>query len=133
MLIFKDITIEEQLLSYIDENGLQNKINEQGMFFGAFDDAQLFGVCEVFIPDKKAYLGVVHVKDEYSGQGMDDALVRSLFNKLELRGLKYIYSYSKGPLLDSLGFEESEEGYRCDLEELFRKGCSCCGGSHHEG
>ncbi len=132
MLVFKDIRDEEQLGKYLLENGLEPKTLRDGIFFGGFEDDKLFGICEAYLSDDGVFLGNWHVDDSHSGQGMEEAILRSLFNKLELNQIEYIYSKDKHSLLDRIGFQNSPEGYRLDLKKLFNGGCSCCGGGAHE-
>jgi N-acetylglutamate synthase-like GNAT family acetyltransferase len=132
MLVFKDITDEKLVLNYIYQKNLTDKVNSDGMYFGAFEDELLFGMCEAYMSSKGVTIGFVHVLPEYQNQGMEDTLLKSLFNKLELRGIKYVYSILKSELLDQLGFKDNEDGYKCDIEAMFSKGCSCCGSDHHE-
>lgn len=132
MLVFKDITDEKLFLNYIDQNNLTDNANREGMYFGAFEDDLLFGMCEAYMSNKGVTIGFVHLLPEYQNQGMEDALLKSLFNKLELRGISYIYSNLNSELLDQLGFKDSGDGYKCDIEAMFSQGCSCCGSDHHE-
>ena len=48
MLVFKDITDEKLFLNYIDQNNLTDNANREGMYFGAFEDDLLFGMCEAY-------------------------------------------------------------------------------------
>lgn len=132
MLVFKDIRDEDQLGKYLLENGLEPKTLRNSIFFGGFEDDKLFGICEAYLSDDGVFLGNWHVDDPHSGQGMEEAILRSLFNKLELNQIEYIYSKDKHSLLDMIGFQNSPEGYRLDLKKLFNGGCSCCGGGAHE-
>ncbi|MDY0255761.1 hypothetical protein [Gudongella oleilytica] len=132
MLVFKDIRDEDQLGKYLLENGLEPKALRDSTFFGGFEDEKLFGICEAYLSDDGVFLGNWHVDGSHSGQGMEEAILRSLFNKLELNQIDYIYSKDKHNLLDRIGFRDSPEGYRLDLKKLFDGGCSCCGGEVHE-
>lgn len=132
MLVFKDITDERLVLNYIGQNNLSYKTNRDGMYFGAFEDELLFGLCEAYMSNRGVSVGFVHVLPEYQNKGMEDALLKSLFNKLELRGIKYVFSNLNNELLDQLGFKDDDDGYKCDIEAMFNKGCSCCRSDHHE-
>lgn len=132
MLVFKDIKNEEQLLNYLTENGLEDKESRDGIFFGGFEDEKLFGIAEAYLDNEKVYLGMTHVIEAYLGQGMEEAIIRSLLNKLELKHIKFVYSFEQSALLDKIGFIERDEGYGIDLVKLFNSSCSCCGGESHE-
>lgn len=132
MLVFKDIRDKEQLNKYLLENGLEPNTFHDSIYFGGFEDDKLFGICEAFLTDKGVFLGDWHVDSSHSGQGLEEAILRSLFNKLELNQIDYIFSREKHNILDKVGFQDSPEGYRLDLKRLFNSGCSCCGGEAHE-
>lgn len=132
MLVFKDIKDKEQLNKYLLENGMEPKALHDSIYFGGFEDDKLFGVCEAYLSDEGVFLGDCHVLKDHSNQGMEEAILRSLFNKLELNQIDYIYSKDTSDLLKKIGFKDCPEGYRLDLKRLFNGGCSCCGGEAHE-
>lgn len=132
MLVFKDIKNEDELLDYLSENGLGLLEFNNGIFFGGYEDDKLFGIAEAYLKNDRVFLGVNHIVEDHSGQGMEEAILRSLFNKLELNNIDFIYCDTKSALLDKIGFEERSEGYLLDLKKLFDSGCSCCGGEAHE-
>lgn len=132
MLVFKDIKDAALLSKYLLENGLEPRTLQDRIFFGGFEEDKLFGVCEAYLSDGGVFLGDYMVDNSHSGLGMEEAILKSLFNKLELNQVHYIYSKDKNDLLNKIGFKDSPEGYRLDLKKLFNGGCSCCGGETHE-
>lgn len=128
MLVFKDVSNENELLEFLDQNNIVDIVHENGLFFGGYEDEKLFGIAEAYYDEGKLFLGVIKVSPLFENQRMEEAIMRSLLNKLELNGNHYIYSWENEALHKSVNFEEDGKFYRCDLKALFNKGCSCCGG-----
>lgn len=131
MMVFKDIIDMESIDIYIKDNNLGELFFRDGLFFGGFQDDLLFGLCQVNFTENGISMGMIHITKEFRGQGLGNAMVRSLFNKLDLNGIKFVYSQSAHPYLEKLGFKFYDRIYGCNLEELFNKGCSCCGVEDH--
>lgn len=130
MLVFKDVSNLDIINEYIEKNKLEELYFQDGLFFGGFEDDRLFGLCQVNFDEKGIAMGMIHVIEDYRGQGFGNAMVRSLFNKLDLNGIRFVYSPSANKYLDKLGFKFHGNVYGCDLKEMFNGGCSCCGEDH---
>lgn len=132
MLSFKDVSDIDMIKRFLDKNDIRDSFSPKGLYFGAFDDGSLFGATQVVLEDGKAYIQFVFIDQEYRGQGLGNAMVRSLLNKLEMNGFKMVYSKMDNEYLERIGFMIDQGEYYCDLEKLFSGGCSCCIGDHHE-
>lgn len=130
MLVFKDVSDMIVINKYIADNKLEELYFEDGLFFGALEDDHLFGLCQVNFDEKGIAMGMIYISESHRGNGYGNAMVRSLFNKLEINGINFIYSPSTNPYLDKLGFRFHGEDYGCNLNELFSGSCSCCGDDH---
>jgi ribosomal protein S18 acetylase RimI-like enzyme len=126
MLNFKDVADIDTIKSFLTKNRIKESFSPKGLYFGAFDDGKLFGTTQIVLEDGKAYIQFIFIDEDYRGQGLGNAMVRSLLNKLELNGFKMVYSKVE------IGFSLDQGEYYCNLEDLFSGGCSCCIGDHHD-
>ncbi|MCR3955752.1 MAG: GNAT family N-acetyltransferase [Gudongella sp.] len=132
MLSFKDVSDIDMIKRFLNKNSIWERFSPKGLFFGAFDDGKLFGTTQIVLEDGKAYIQFVFIDKEYRGQGLGNAMVRSLFNKLEMNGFNMVYSKIEDEYLEKIGFSMDQGEYYCNLEDLFSGGCSCCIGDHHD-
>jgi ribosomal protein S18 acetylase RimI-like enzyme len=132
MLSFKDVADIDTIKSFLTKNRIKESFSPKGLYFGAFDDGKLFGTTQIVLEDGKAYIQFIFIDEDYRGQGLGNAMVRSLLNKLELNGFKMVYSKVENEYLKKIGFSLDQGEYYCNLEEMFSGGCSCCIGDHHD-
>lgn len=131
MLSFKDVSDIDMIREFLQKNGIGDNFSQKGLFFGGFDDGKLFGTSQIVLEDGKAYIQYVFIDQEYRGQGLGNAMVRSLMNKLEMNGFGMVYCKVENEYLEKVGFTMDQGEYYCNLEDLFSGGCSCCSGDHH--
>lgn len=132
MLSFKDVSDIDMIKKFLHKNDIWDRFSSKGLYFGAFNDGVLFGTTQIVLEDGKAYVQYIYLDEEYRGQGLGNAMVRSLLNKLELNGFHMVYSKIENDYLEKIGFSMDQGEYYCDLKKMFSGGCSCCIDKHHE-
>ena len=80
MLSFKDISDIDMIKKFLEKNSIKESFSPKGLFFGAFDDGNLFGTTQIVLEDGKAYIQYVFIDKEYRGQGLGNAMVLSLIH-----------------------------------------------------
>ncbi|MGM0395575.1 MAG: GNAT family N-acetyltransferase [Bacillota bacterium] len=126
MLSFKDVSDIDMIKKFLNKNDIWSEFISNGLFFGGFDDGSLFGVTQILLEDGKVYVQYVFLDKDYRGQGLGNAMIRSLLNKLEINGFHMVYSRVDNSYLEKIGFTKFKNEYQCDLKELFSGGCTCC-------
>lgn len=126
MLSFKDVSDIDAIKKFLSENNIRERFSQNGLFFGGFEDGEIFGITQILLEDGKVYVQYVFIDEKRRGQGFGNAMVRSLLNKLELNGFNTVYSRADNQYLEKIGFVKEDGEYICDLKHLFSEGCSCC-------
>lgn len=125
MLSFKDISDIDMIKTFLVNHNIGDRFSPKGLFFGAFDNEILFGVIQILLEDGKVYIHYIFLDEKYRGESLGNAMVKSLFNKLDVNGFETVYSRVENSYLEKVGFTKVNGEYQCDLVKMFSCSCNC--------
>lgn len=128
MLIFKQVTDENLIKDFIKEFEIPYKKSQGAIIFGGFDGDILFGLCKINIDKDHGILDYLVISNNYTGDNLGDALLRSTLNKLDNMGIKEVIYLFLDDYLLKKGFVKREKDLYITLPDFFNKSCKNCGG-----
>ncbi|MCK9442948.1 MAG: GNAT family N-acetyltransferase [Tissierellaceae bacterium] len=125
MLIFRKYQNKDKddIVKLLGQEGILD-FNFGGTIYVAVEDEGLVGVGKGEKIKGKWYISNLVILKEKRGRGLGDALLRSVLNRINNQGAKWIYSKVNEKYLINKGFELNEIGeLQLDMDEFFDQPC----------
>lgn len=125
MLLFRKYQNKDKddILKLLKQEGILD-FNFGGTIYVAIEDEGLVGVAKGEKIEGKWYIEDLVILREKRGRGLGDALLRSLLNRINNQGAKWIYSKEKEGFLIDMGFELNNiDELQLNIDDFFNKPC----------
>ncbi|MFA5576057.1 MAG: GNAT family N-acetyltransferase [Tissierellaceae bacterium] len=117
----------EQLLA---DEGMAD-FNFDGLIYLAIEDGALVGLAKGDKFKNRWFLEYLLIAKDKRGRGLGDALLRSILNRMNNLGARWVYSTRSEDYLLYKGFTLNEFGeLELDVDEFFDKPCDGSGSCH---
>ncbi len=116
-----------KIKSILNKEGIEDTILD-GIVYVVIDNEELVGVGKAK-PNKKSELDYLVIREDKRNQGLGDALLRAILNKLYNQGIEKLYYKSNDTYLMKKGFVLNDANeLELNIPDFFNKGCNSCGG-----
>lgn len=129
MLLLRKYTIDEadRIRKFLDNECIEDLVLD-GIVYVVIDSEELVGVGKAR-PNKVSELDYLVIREDKRNQGLGDALLRALLNKLNNQGIEKIYYKTSNTYLMEKGFVLNDDNeLELNIPDFFIKACNSCGG-----